>query len=295
MVDDLPEVGPWAADKLDRLRRYLSEYTKIMSRQTWAKGYVYIDAFAGSGRARIRKRATVSDAQVTTLGQEFRSDSEARQILNGSPRVALEIEPPFSIYVFLERDGSKLGALQHLSHEYAGRRKIRIRSGDCNQYLLRTMSEVDWSKWRAVVFLDPFGMQVPWSTIASLAETNGIEVFLNFPVGMSIQRLLKRSAQFSEKERHKLDQYFGNVGWFDVIYPQSPSLFGPEPKKVHDSEQRLVEWYCGRLKKAFGYVSKPYLIVNSHGGHLYFLIFAGPNPTGAKIASHVLSGGFKTC
>jgi three-Cys-motif partner protein len=52
---------------------------------------------------------------------------------------------------------------------------------------------VDWRKWRAVVFLDPFGMQVPWKTIAALAQTAAIEVFLNFPVGMSIQRLLKRS------------------------------------------------------------------------------------------------------
>jgi three-Cys-motif partner protein len=266
-----------------------------MARQRWAQGYVYIDAFAGSGRARVRKKKTRAASDVIPeLGQEFRADDEARQILDGSPRVALEIEPPFSLYVFLERDAARLAVLHSLSGEYEGRRKIRIRSGDCNRYLIDTIARVDWRKWRAVVFLDPFGMQVPWKTISALAETKGVEVYLNFPVGMSIQRLLKRSASFSEKERRKLDDYLGDPSWFEAVYLQSSGLFGSAMEKAHDAEQRLVDWYRARLKKAFGHVSSPYLVVNSHGGHLYFLLFAGPNANGAKIANHVLRGGRAT-
>lgn len=291
VIKELPEVGPWATDKLDRLRRYLSAYTKIMSKQTWAAGYVYIDAFAGGGRARIRGRGAPQSNQITVLGQEFRSDEEAREILDGSPRVALQIEPPFTRYVFLETDAGKLTALESLSSEYEGRRNVRIRSGDCNRYLLSTIERVDWKKWRAVVFLDPFGMQVPWETIAGLAKTRAIEAFLNFPVGMSIQRLLKRSGVFSDRERRKLDEYLDDPEWFNLVYSESPGLFGPIQKKEHDAERRLVEWYRDRLKQAFGYASSPHLVVNSHGGHLYFLIFAGPNETGARIASHVLGGG----
>jgi three-Cys-motif partner protein len=295
MSDELPQVGPWASDKLERLRRYLSAYTKILRNQSWLEGFVYIDAFAGAGRARIRQRETPSEnQQLSIFNEKLRTDEEVRQIVNGSPKVALEIVPPFTLYVFVERDADRLEALESLRKEYSGRKDIRIRRGDCNDYLIKTISQVNWKKWRAVVFLDPFGMHVPWKTIAALAETKAIEVFLNFPVGMSIQRLLKRSGVFSDKERRKLDEYFGDPGWFEIVYPKSLGLFGNEIEKQHDTENRLVGWYRERLKSVFGYASSPYLIVNSHGGHLYFLIFAGPNETGSKIASHVLGGGART-
>ena len=70
---------------------------------------------------------------------------------------------------FLERDPKRVAALEALSEEYGNSRKLFIRHGDCNDYLSKTIAKVDWKKWRAVVFLDPFGMQVPWKTIAALA------------------------------------------------------------------------------------------------------------------------------
>lgn len=49
-------VGPWAIDKLDRLRKYLSAYTTIMKDQRWCAGYYYIDAFAGPAICTQRKK-----------------------------------------------------------------------------------------------------------------------------------------------------------------------------------------------------------------------------------------------
>jgi len=297
MAEEVPNVGPWARDKLDRLRKYLLAYTRIMARQSWAQRYVYVDAFAGPGRARVR--ASLADDptyDIFSIGEELRKDEEVRQVLDGSPLVALQIEPPFTNYVFLEREPDRVEMLKRLEHEYKGRRKIVIRHGDCNHYLndkLVNNPQINWKKCRAVVFLDPFGMQVPWKTIARLAATRAIEVFLNFPVGMSIRRLLRRDGKFTEKQRRKLDDYFGDPGWFDVVYPKLPELFGDTRSKAEDAERHLVKWYRGRLRDAFGYVSDAYLIRNSHGGHLYFLIFAGPNETGAKIASHILRSGDK--
>lgn len=295
MSEELPIVGRWASDKLERLRKYLAAYTTIMQKQRWAKGYVYVDAFAGSGRARIREsHSTDPTNDIFDLGRELRRDADARQVLDGSPRVALDIEPPFTHYVFIDRDPQRVKLLKSIEHEYKDRRKIFVRKGDCNTYLnnrLITNDKIDWRKWRGVVFLDPFGMQVPWTTIAGLARTKAMEVFLNFPVGMSIQRLLRRDGQFTPKQRGRLDEYFGDPGWFDEIYPKSPGLFGSVPSKAKDAEERLVNWYRKRLENAFGHVSKPRLVLNSHGGHLYFLIFAGPNATGAGIASYVLTAG----
>ncbi len=201
-MDELPEVGPWARDKLERLRRYLVEYTKILSKQSWCENYIYVDAFAGSGRSRVRQGDAAG--ALLNLGQEFRRDEEAREILDGSPKVALDIDPPFSHYIFLELNKRRLATLKSLEAEYTGRRRIFIRDEECNSYLRDKLVKRDWKKSRGVVFLDPFGMHVPLSTIARLAETHALEVFLNFPVGMAIQRLLKRSGRFIERERAKL-------------------------------------------------------------------------------------------
>jgi three-Cys-motif partner protein len=185
--------------------------------------------------------------------------------------------------------------LRTLEEEYRARRKILVKQGDCNDYLksLVRNPRISWKEWRGVVFLDPFGMHVPWSTIARIAETHALEVFLNFPVGMAIQRLLKRSGQFADREREKLDNYFGDPGWFNVVYPQRAGLFGTERLKAEDAAQNLVQWYQRRLKNAFGHASRPYLVRNTANGHLYYLMFAGPNKTGNKIADHVLKGGEK--
>jgi three-Cys-motif partner protein len=293
---DLPEVGPWAKDKLDRLRKYLIPYTNIMKSQKWAR-YIYVDAFAGTGRAHLRAaRPTDHETLLFDFGENLQGDSDARELLDGSPRVALEIPHPFTRYVFIERDPKRLPQLRSLEKEYLGRRSISIWDGDCNEYLeaeLICNPGVDWANWRAVVFLDPFGMHVPWKTIVGLASTHAIEVFLNLPIGMAIQRLLKRNDRFSEKERVKLDDYFGDPAWYDIVYQESPGLFGPVQSKARNTEDRLVTWYRNRLKHAFGYVSSAYLVRNTHGGHLYFLLFAGPNATGARIASHVLAGGVR--
>jgi three-Cys-motif partner protein len=294
---DLSSVGPWARDKLERLGKYLSPYTTIMRGQSWCKGYIYVDAFAGPGRHRLRGQAHESQPDLDLFAEVadyHRDDTEQSEYINGSPRVALEIEHPFTHYIFVEMNEQRVMALEQLKDEYAGQRRIEIHREDCNGFLRRWVQSRHWKLWRAVVFLDPFGMQVPWDTIETLAETKSIEVFLNFPVGMAIQRLLKRSGEFSAAERKKLDQYFGTPDWHAAVYKRSKGLFdevGDTLEKVRNSGEKLLDWYRGRLKHAFGYVSRARLIRNSKGSHLYYLIFAGPNKTGATIADHVLLAG----
>jgi three-Cys-motif partner protein len=86
----LLEVGPWVRDKLERLHKYLKAYTTIMRKRQW-EGYFYIDAFAGSGQIRVRGRTPLSEEQMT-LVPSLSEDSEAQEVLNGSPRVALDLE-----------------------------------------------------------------------------------------------------------------------------------------------------------------------------------------------------------
>lgn len=290
---ELPKVGPWAADKLQRLGKYLAAYATIMAKQRWADGFIYVDAFAGAGRAVVRPaRSTQAPVNVEF---DFGPDDEERdqdleRVLDGSPAVALGVSPPFTKYVFLERDDDRIRRLEQLRGEFQNR-DISIEPGDSNNYLRdKLVNGFNWQKWRAVVFLDPFGMQVPWETLSALATTKAIEVFINFPVNMAIQRLLKRSAKFTDKERKKLDGYFGDPGWYQLLY-QSEGLFGPQVGKVEDSGKRLVSWYRDRLKSTFGFASTAYLVTSTKNRPLYYLVHAGPKETGVKIASHVLGGG----
>ena len=228
------------------------------------------------------------------MAEHAAHDTDEEEYISGSPRVALELERPFTHYVFIELDPDRIEELELLKAEFVWPERVRIRREDCNAYLRRLLERMvgQWQHWRGVVFLDPFGMQVPWETLAALGRTRAVEVFINFPVGMAIQRLLKRSGTFTAKEREKLDAYFGTPEWFDLLYRRREDLFGEDStEKVREAGDTLVRWYRDRLRGAFGYVSSAREIQNTRGTPLYYLIFAGPNRTGARIANHVLEQG----
>jgi three-Cys-motif partner protein len=292
--------GPWAREKLDRLAKYLHAYTVIMKDQRWCQGYHYIDAFAGPGEHEIRQQARDRrhDAQQALLGiATFGSEhDEQRQFLAGSPRVALELQFPFSHYVFVEHSQERIASLERLKSQYGSARQIHIRHADCTKYLRNKIAAnpaLDWKTNRAIVFLDPFGMQVGWQTIAELAATNAIEIFLNFPVGMAIQRLLLRQPdKFTEAQRRRLDDYFGSPDWMKVLHKRRTDLFGGETQdKIDASGVALLNWYRKRLRESFSHVSKAALIRNTRGGHLYYLLLASHNKTGVRIANDILSAG----
>ena len=290
------DVGPWVREKLDCLRRYLHAYTTILRKQRF-QGYFYVDAFAGPRSLRLRKEmiSDLGQKSLFEVSEHALDDAGNAEYISGSPRVALELEHPFTDYIFIEFDTHRFQHLQVLKSEMAARSDVRIhlKKEDCNDYLLAFLRRMhgNWPKWRGIVFLDPFGMQVPWSTLVKLAETEAIEVLINFPVGMAIQRLLKRSGEFSEREREKLNDYFGTEEWFSLLYRERQDLFGNNLIKIRSSGDVLVKWYRKRLKRLFGYVSAAREVQSSRGHPLYYLIFSGPNETGYKIASDVLKQG----
>jgi three-Cys-motif partner protein len=291
-------VGPWAAEKLACLEKYLSAYTTILRKQShWCRGYFYIDAFAGAGRARLRNVAGDSSSEdqlILQVSDYQREDADGAKYIDGSPRVALGIEHPFTRYYFIESDPDRVSELERLKDEFVPSRDISIHPGDANEELqaIAFDSGIDWKSHRAVVLLDPFGLQVPWATIEKISRTNALEVIINLPVGMAIQRLLPRSGRISESQRLMLSSYFGSEEWEEVIYRESTDLFGEARiEKIEKSGEKLAKWYGKRLKAAFGYVSRPRLIRNSRRSHLYYLLFAGPKRVGARIADHVLSQG----
>lgn len=290
------KVGLWAREKLDCLGRYLREYTKIMRKQGWCRSYYYFDAFAGAGQSIIRQTYAAQNPDLLPLeiSSIYADDPDELSYANGSPFVALDIDHPFSKYFFVEKNHHRANDLRNIQREYAGKRNVEVREEDANQAIRKFLFEegFDWKSSRAVMFLDPFGMQVPWSTIEAIASTKGIEIILNLPVGMAIQRLLPRSGDITSAQREMLNSYFGSTEWDELLYEKTEDLFGDVGiKKIGGSGEKLASWYQRRLRNAFGFSPAPRLICNTQGSHLYYLFFAGPNETGAKIAAHILKQG----
>ena len=128
-----------AVNDADRLRKYLAAYTAIMEKQRWAEGFMYVDAFAGAGRARVRQTTDANEILDFGPTQED-EDPELSSLLDGSPAVALDVRPPFSRYVFLERDQTRAQRLESLKATHRDR-AVDIEVGDSNDYLRRMCPE----------------------------------------------------------------------------------------------------------------------------------------------------------
>jgi three-Cys-motif partner protein len=288
----LPEVGPWAKEKLDALARYLDFYTKVLKNQPWRT--LYLDAYAGGGRAVIRAEECPAPSGPGLFGEELPIELEAHELIDGSPRVALGVANPFDRYVFVEPNPDRVAELEALRAEYMGRRTIDIRQTTAAEGIAWVAGQrIERRSHRGVAFLDPFGAKLDWASIQALADTGLFEVVVNFALSMAIQRLLPNSGELPDGWAATLDSYFGSRAWFDEVYQRRQGgLFAATGyEKRTDYGERLLELYRARLRAAFGHVSAPRLIRNTRGVPLYYLLWAGPNKKGLEGADYILTMG----
>jgi len=153
--------GGWTTAKLDVLANYLASYTtalkdKPSKEHPFRKGY--IDAFAGTGYRDARRDDFGESSQALLLPDL--AEKEPQALLDGSARLALKTEPRFDRYVFIERSPERCAQLEILKSEFPHLASdIQIRQGDANA-VIQELCGKDWSSRRAVLFLDPYGMQV---------------------------------------------------------------------------------------------------------------------------------------
>jgi len=259
--------GEWSDTKLAALKGYLAAYMRILSKHSFRTAY--IDAFAGGGTQEEK------DGMV--------------RYRHGSPLIALETEPPFDSFIFIDKDPAKLdrlkGEVVAAGHQD---RKIEYRAGDANDEL-QALCEKRWNSHRAVAFLDPFALHVRWDTLKAIAKTEAIDLWLLFPA-MAVNRMLARSGDIDEAWQQKLDETFGVDSWNEVFYgKEDPDLFGhekvfkkPEPFDV------LSKFVTLRLKEEFaGANDQPLILRNTTGSPLFLLCFACGNPKAVKPALNI--------
>jgi three-Cys-motif partner protein len=275
--------GSWTEKKLEILKKYLDAYNTALKNQSFKR--VYIDAFAGTGYRQQRKLKYEVPDLFAELGQD-----ESEEFLKGSATLALEANPSFDKYIFIESDQDKVNELEKLKEVYPKKsEQIEIIQSDANEFVQSYCRRENWAKTRAVLFLDPFATEVEWVTIEAIANTGCIDVWILFPL-MAINRLLAKDHKKISSDC--LNRIFGTQEWFENFYKTRTldDIFGKSVDIIEKTCDftRIVIFYKNRLKSIFpGVAEVDKTFYNSRGSRLFQFFFAAGNPKGAKIAVRI--------
>jgi three-Cys-motif partner protein len=284
--------GQWTQTKLAKVGSYLTAYTTALKNMPFR--LIYIDAFAGTG---YRTMAKSSEFGLNLFEDQVGDD--IRNFHDGSAKIALQIDPRFDKYYFIEQDSTKCAELEKLKEEFPDKQKdIRIFNDDANTALLDICENWNRRGDRAVLFLDPFGMNVTWNTVEAIAKTESIDMWYLFPLGVGVMRMLTKDGNIPDSCQRKLDGIFGESDWREKFYKTEVVeglLFSDEVTNKSADAKQIADYFVKRLKTIFaGVAEKPLPLYNAKNNPIYLLCFASGNPRGAKIAlkiaGHILKG-----
>ena len=242
--------GVWTEKKLSSVRQYLVAYATALSKQRFK--IAYIDAFAGTGY----RTSSANENSESLLFPEM------DLFLDGSARIALQVEPRFDKYIFIEKNPDRYAELEKLRSEFSHlATDIILQNTEANSYIKGLCQGPSWKAHRAVLFLDPFGMQITWDTIEAIAQTQAIDLWLLFPLGVAVNRILTKNGRINPTWRAKLDTMFGATDWYDAFYQKTKqsALFDDEEQieKVANFDS-ISEYYVRTSQNGiFGSRRKP--------------------------------------
>src|SRR5688572_28559196 len=125
----------WRRDKIPRL------------------SWIYIDGYAGPG---------------------YHVSKATGERVEGSPLIAMKIQPPFHEYHFIDTEVARAKQLRELA---GNRRDVYTYTEDCNIVLLRDVfpraKRSDYR--RALCLLDPYNLDLTWAVIEAAGKSESIE------------------------------------------------------------------------------------------------------------------------
>jgi len=261
--------------KLSIVEGYLNAYTVAL--RTYFKDLWYIDAFAGTGTRTVRterRGATLVEMPVDEVIEQRR----------GSAQIALDVLPPFDFIVFIEKNRNYVAALEDLAAKHLQRR-VFIAESDANSALKSLVANNTWDNKRAVVFLDPYGMDVEWTTLQSLASTEAIDVWFLFPLAGLYRQATKKLTDIDDHKRAALTKMFGSDTWESEL-----DLFGVLPERRRELDPRGLERYVQRrLGEIFAAVLDPLALPVDRGPQMFslFLCVSNPSPDAIGLAKRI--------
>lgn len=268
--------GPWSLEKLKIVEEYLRPFCRALGSRF---DLVYIDAFAGSGSFVFREAAA---APLLDEEEQIRS-------VDGSARLALSCNPPFSHLYFLEQKKKNIEALKQLAKEFPYH-KIDVLKGNANELLVDVCQEINWRNSRGVLFLDPFGNSVDWKTLEFVARRTRLDVWYLFPLFGVYRNVPGNVEKLTEDKRASVTRILGTSDWEEYFYKPAlddhQDLFpehGAGMRRTASAEG-ILNYVSQRLSGLFPYVTEPRILLGPSNAPLYALYLALTNDSEKAIA-----------
>jgi len=217
--------GSWTVEKISIFLKYLNAYLEIMKRQRFR--LIYFDGFAGSGKIEPH---TGIDSQI---------ESVALQV------ISLNAPYSFDMYYLVELNERKAIQLEKIVKEKFPEKKIFIVAEDSNKKLKGLAEFLRKNKtYRALAFIDPFGMEVNWSSLEQFKAV-GCDMWILVPTGIGVNRMLTNDAAIRSSWIQKLEKFLGisEKEIFNKFYREKKelTLFGEETKTI--KEEKAIRHY----------------------------------------------------
>lgn len=283
--------------KLELVEKYLQAYA-IALRSKFPHLW-YIDAFAGTGSRTVRVDAKDGDLFDAPVPERV----ESRR---GSAKIALDIKPQFDRLIFMDQKAAHRRALEALKAENPSR-DIHVLQGDANEIIQANINRVDWSGTRAILFLDPYGMEVAWDTLVAISRTKAIDVWFLFPLSGLYRQAARDIRDVDATKRAALTRMLGTDAWEAELYSPLPpveDLLGvldrTEDRQRNADVAGLERYVKRRLEFIFPLVSDPFPLPPIKRPQRFSLFFLGSNPSTKAIelanrfASHILKAGISS-
>jgi three-Cys-motif partner protein len=256
--DDLivGEVGPWASEKHDRLRRYIDASRGARAKFLPPKGTAgasYIELYSGAGRSVIK---------------------DTNQFIEGSAVVAFNAGHasgrPFSEMHLSDLEAQNSAALVQRIKALGGAPTSYV--GEAGVVVDQVMSAIN-PYGLHLAFLDPFNLaQLPFSIIEKMLRVKRMDMIIH----VSVQDL-QRNFDTHSRVGQSLDIFA--PGWRDEVNVNQATAA---------LRAAFVEYWLGMIR-ALGTrpaTGKP-LIVGEKNQRLYWLVFLSSNPLGHELWNDV--------
>jgi three-Cys-motif partner protein len=224
-------------------------------------------------------------------------DAEPQVVsMPGSARLAMKVTPPFDRYYFIEKNEDHCAALRRIAADFADR-SIECHCADANPLIQRICRETAWHgriRTRGVAFLDPYGMQIGWTTVEAIARTRAIDCWYFFPLMGLYRQAANLAPSIDARKRAQLNWVLGTPEWERAWYstPHCPvDLLGDPAEAVRIADVAATERFVkARLENVFeGGVLEPRRYYGVRGHPLGSLFFAVSNPLAAPLARRIAS------
>lgn len=286
--------GDWTEVKLAAIEAYSTGFTRAIGQRfdLW-----YVDPFAGTGTRTIRTK-------VSSFF-DLEPESVVEREFPGSAARALNLEPPFHHYRFGDLNPVHAASLRKLVARYPAR-DAQVFEGDGNVFIQEEFSRPFWAKSgfgiggpRAMVFLDPYGLEVKWDTLCALAACGKADVWFLANLSGALRQLARNSDRIDASKQASLAEVFGPTDWRAKLYKPPPAgdllglMDGPQSRTADKREVAALHRQC--LQGLFAYVSEPLplRVKNMEDFFLLYCMSNSPSPPALALIDRIAKGVIK--